>query len=173
MWENIALWLPINCNKCNYFKDKVIIATPWFSDSVNKQTPICRPPSMPPVDSVIIGWKDLTDFIDRHNVPVRSSAFPWYWKVNFLSNSVVLNIGQTVHKESTEQRWVTGVHSVYYVMSLMPHWAANNLYKDIIIINNLLQITTQCNWLKHTRYCTIKSITVALFFTNAFIVSKC
>ena len=58
-------------------------------------------------------------------------------------------------------------------MSLMPHWAAKNLYKDTIIINNLLQITTQCNWLKHTRYCTNKSITDALFFTNAFIVSKC
>ena len=56
-------------------------------------------------------------------------------------------------------------------MSLMPHWAAKNLYKDIIIINNLLQITT--NWLKHTRYCTNKSITAALFFRNAFIVSKC
>ena len=47
-------------------KDKVVIATPLFSGSGNKQTPICRPPSMPPVDSVIIGWKDLTDIIDRH-----------------------------------------------------------------------------------------------------------
>ena len=38
-------------------------------------------------------------------------------------------------------------HSVYYVSNA----SAKNLYKDIIIINNLLQIKMQCNWLSYCK----------------------
>jgi len=47
----------------------------------------------------------------------------------------------------------------FSALSNVTNASAKNLYKDIIIINNLLQIKMQCNWLS---YCTNKSVTAAL-----------